>query len=94
MIFLAFQELLYSFAASLSVLTELEQASIPKWMSVFLNCYRGEVVIARSQLFLQKVNTQINETKNKMHIRDSLHQSGDCQACQNQGACTLPFRQD
>ena len=34
---------------------EIRQASIPKWMSAFfLNCYRGEVVITRSQLFYSK----------------------------------------
>ena len=56
MIFLVFQGLLYSFAASLSVLTELEQASIPKWMSVFFEllprggCYcEKPIVLTKSQ---------------------------------------------
>ena len=61
----AFQEIYITFAISLSVLTKLRQASIPKWMSVFLNCYRGEVVIARSQLFLHIVNTQLMKTRTR-----------------------------
>ena len=34
-------------------------------MSVFLNCYRGEVVIARSQLFLHIVNTQLMKMRTR-----------------------------
>ena len=61
----AFQEIYITFAISLSVLTKLRQASSPKWMSVFLNCYRGEVVIARSQLFLHIVNTQLMKMRTR-----------------------------
>ena len=61
----AFQVIYITFAISLSVLTKLRQASSPKWMSVFLNCYRGEVVIARSLLFLHTVNTQLMKMRTR-----------------------------
>ena len=89
----AFQEIYITFAISLSVLTKLRQASNPKWMSVFLNCLPGGGSYCEKPIVLTHSQYTINENENKMHIRDNLHQSGDCQACPNQSACTFPFRQ-
>ena len=35
-----------------------------------------------------------NEKENILQVRDSFHQGGDCQACQNQGVQTQEIRQD
>lgn len=89
----AFQVIYITFAISLSVLTKLRQASSPKWMSVFLNCLPRGGSYCEKPIVLTHSQYTINENENKMHIRDNLHQSGDCQACPNQSACTFTFRQ-
>ena len=89
----AFQVIYITFAISLSVLTKLRQASNPKWMSVFLNCLPGGGSYCEKPIVLTHSQYTINENENKMHIRDNLHQSGDCQACPDQSDCTFTFRQ-
>ena len=48
----------------------------------------------RDQLFYTIVYLIQYDKKNRLQTRDSFHQDGDCQACQNQGVQAHKIRQD
>ena len=96
LIFLVFQELFHNFAKSYwNDYSKIRRASIPKWMPAFvLTDYRGEVLVRGANCSTTIVYLIHYDNKNRLQTRDSFHQGGDCQACQNQGVQTQEIRQD
>ena len=64
-------------------------------MSAFFELLpRGGSYYEKPIVLQQRLIYIYHDTQSILHIRDSFHQGGDCQACQNQGVQAHKIRQD